>query len=131
MAIKFGDRLKELRESRKLTQLELANMFNVHKTTISNWEKGKRFPDEEILNKLADYFNISMNYLLGKEAKNDIKSKSINDMTEMVVSTLVRRLIDERVITKEGEFDDKTMNLIKAAIKIDAQLSSNLKDATD
>ncbi|MBC8062308.1 MAG: helix-turn-helix transcriptional regulator [Clostridiaceae bacterium] len=62
----FGDRLKLLRSEKDLKQEELAKIFNVHKTTVSNWEKSKRFPDEDTLNKIADYFEVTLDYLLDR-----------------------------------------------------------------
>jgi transcriptional regulator with XRE-family HTH domain len=59
-------RLKELREYRKITQLNLAQEFNVSQSTIAMWEAGKRDPDSDMVRKLADYFNVSIDYLLGR-----------------------------------------------------------------
>lgn len=60
------ERLKQLRQSRNLTQAELATQLNVSQGTIGNWESGKRTPDIEMVVRLAQYFNISTDYLLGK-----------------------------------------------------------------
>jgi transcriptional regulator with XRE-family HTH domain len=62
----FGKRLKELRNEKDLTQEKLGQIFNVRKGTISNWENGNRFPNEETLIKLADFFDVSVDYLLGR-----------------------------------------------------------------
>lgn len=62
----FGDKLKLLRIEKDFKQEELAKVFNVHKTTVSNWEKSKRFPDEDTLNKIADYFDVTLDYLLDR-----------------------------------------------------------------
>lgn len=66
MKIKFGNRLKELRQEINCTQGDLSKKLNVHKGTISNWENGHRFPDEEVLVKLSDLFGCSLDYLLGR-----------------------------------------------------------------
>ena len=60
----FKDKLIELRKSRGMTQDELAKALKVARSTIGNYEKGLREPDFEMLEKLADYFNISMAELL-------------------------------------------------------------------
>ena len=52
----FGENLKQLRTSRKLTQNELAKEFHVAKTTISNYETGYSVPDISLLVQLADFF---------------------------------------------------------------------------
>lgn len=81
--MKFSDRLKELRIDKGMSQKELGDFLSVHKTTISHWEnkdKSQRFPDEDILNKLADFFNCTMDYLMGRtNLKNtQIITKEIN-----------------------------------------------------
>lgn len=66
----FGKRLKKLRSEKEgLTQEKLGEIFNVRKGTVSNWENGNRFPDENTLIKLADYFDVSVDYLLGRSNK--------------------------------------------------------------
>ena len=62
----FGKQLRKIRKERSLRQQDLANIINVAQTTIANYEQGIRFPDEETLNKLADNFGVSMDFLLGK-----------------------------------------------------------------
>ena len=59
-------RLKALREEIKLSQLELADKLNMSQQAISAYENNKREPDIETIKKLADFFNVSTDYLLGK-----------------------------------------------------------------
>lgn len=61
----FGDRLKELRNSKNLSQEELGEILGVRKSSISNWETDKATPTYDILIKLAQYFNVTTDYLLG------------------------------------------------------------------
>lgn len=63
----FSKRLKELRESKGLYQGDVARLLGVTRQAISQYERGEREPSYEMLEKLADYFNVDMNYLLGKE----------------------------------------------------------------
>lgn len=60
----FGDRLKELRKGKNLTQEEIGEICQVAKQTISNWENNITQPPFEIVNKLAQYFGVSVEYLL-------------------------------------------------------------------
>lgn len=62
----FGDRLRYLRESKELMSKDFAKHMNVEPSTVTNWEKGNRFPKEDVLIALADYFNVSSDYLLGR-----------------------------------------------------------------
>ena len=57
-------RLKELRKSKKISQLKLAMDLNMNQNTISRYETGEREPGINELIKIADYFNVSIDYLL-------------------------------------------------------------------
>lgn len=71
----FGDRLKELRKNKNLTQEDIGVFCGVGNATISNWEKNLTDPPIEIIIKLANYFGVSIDYLLG----NDINSPTTID----------------------------------------------------
>lgn len=60
------NKLAELRKERNMSQKEFSKIFNVAQNTISQWEQGKRNMDTEILVKLADYFQVTTDYLLGR-----------------------------------------------------------------
>lgn len=62
-------RLKKLRNMRKISQLKLAMDLNMNQNTISRYENMERQADYETLIKFADYFNVSLDYLLGREEK--------------------------------------------------------------
>lgn len=59
--------LKKIRKLKNITIKELANALNLAESTISLYENGKREPDFNTLSKISDYFNVSIDYLLGKE----------------------------------------------------------------
>jgi len=63
---KIGQRIKQLRKENKITQEELGKMFGMVKSTISLYENGKSNPDDEIKQKIADQFNVSIDWLLGR-----------------------------------------------------------------
>lgn len=69
----FAARLRQLRVERGLTIYQLANLAEMSKSAISMYERGQREPSFEILETLADIFNVDMDYLLGKS---DIKVKN-------------------------------------------------------
>jgi methanogenic corrinoid protein MtbC1 len=62
----LSSRLKELRSAFALRQKDLAAVLGVAQTTIANYEQGTRFPDETNLRLLADYFKVSLDYLMGR-----------------------------------------------------------------
>ena len=59
-------RLKELRKTRKISQLKLALDLNMNQNTVSRYENLEREADYETLIKIADYFDVSLDYLLGR-----------------------------------------------------------------
>ena len=63
----FKDMLIFLRKREGLSQLELGEKLNLTKSTISMYENGRRKPSFEVLEAIADYFNVSMNFLMGKD----------------------------------------------------------------
>ncbi|MGN0618458.1 MAG: helix-turn-helix transcriptional regulator [Candidatus Coproplasma sp.] len=63
--ILFKERLKELRVERKLSQADLAKELNVSQRSISSWETGFRQPDFETLERIAKFFDVTADYLLG------------------------------------------------------------------
>ena len=61
-------RLKELRETKHISQAQLAKAVGVGQSTVGMWESGKSVPEYKTLLKLADYFQITVDYLTGKES---------------------------------------------------------------
>lgn len=65
----FGEVLKSLRKKAKMTQGELANILCISKSSVSNYEQAARFPPSAMLINIADVFNVSTDYLLGRAQK--------------------------------------------------------------
>ena len=63
----FADRVKYLRQSRELNQVQFAQKMGVTKQSVSNWENDNIMPSVEMLEKIADFFNVTADYLLGRE----------------------------------------------------------------
>nr|DAZ17072.1 MAG TPA: helix-turn-helix domain protein [Caudoviricetes sp.] len=59
------ERLIQLRENKQLKQIEVAKLLNIGTVTYNRYEKGEREPDHKMLNKIANFFNVSTDYLLG------------------------------------------------------------------
>ena len=76
-------RLKEKRVEKGIKAIDLAKALNVSKQTISNWENDKRNPDIEILCKLADLYECSLDELVGRENKYNEINKINNLISTM------------------------------------------------
>jgi transcriptional regulator with XRE-family HTH domain len=66
----FGELLSEIRRDRHMTQKDLAEVLHVSTGTISNYEKDVHLPDVDKLISIADYFNVTTDYLLGRTSYN-------------------------------------------------------------
>lgn len=66
---KYGLRLQTLRKKQGLTQDNLAKILHTSRSRIANYEQGKRQPDFEMQEAIADYFNVTIDYLFGREYK--------------------------------------------------------------
>lgn len=65
--MKFNDRLHQLREDRFLKKTELAKILNTSRQQISKYESGVSVPTVDVFLKIADYFEVSADYLLGRD----------------------------------------------------------------
>ena len=63
---KFGKRLEQLLKESDMLYKDFAKIMHVKPPTVTNWVKGKRFPEEMTLIKIADFFHVSLDYLLGR-----------------------------------------------------------------
>ncbi|WP_270638150.1 helix-turn-helix domain-containing protein [Limosilactobacillus mucosae] len=63
----IGNRIKELRKSKKMSQSELGKFIGVSQTTVTAWENGRAEPSSSYVAKLATFFNVSTDYLLGRK----------------------------------------------------------------
>ena len=78
----FHIRLKELREKAGYSQYSLADALNIAQSTVGNWEAGKREPNFVTAQRIADFFNVTTDYLLGRTndpAPPNIKSPVYDD----------------------------------------------------
>lgn len=85
----IGQIIKDLRRSKKLSQTEFAKIVGVSQTTVTAWETGKAEPSSSAITRIADYFDVSTDYLLGRPEKSnddENKDKELNEMLDEVRS---------------------------------------------
>ena len=90
-------RLAELRNNRKISQKELGAQIGYSQNMISQWENGTRDPGTDVLKKLAAYFGVSIDYLLGEDTPPENKKipKDLKKILEDEEITLNGRLISD------------------------------------
>lgn len=92
----FGELLKALRQNAKLTQQQLADRMYVSKHMVSYYENSRRHPSADILIQIADVFHVSVDYLLGREKKeqilnvNGLPAKDIEFVQSVVTFLLLK-----------------------------------------
>lgn len=77
----FAKRLKKLRNEKGVSQDVLAEKIGISRASISFYEKAERTPDIEIFNKIANYFGVSLNYLIGKANAGRPENENIGEVT--------------------------------------------------
>ena len=93
----LNERIRSLRTSRGITQVELANSLSVSKQAVSNWENDNIQPSIDMLVKIAKYFSVSTDYLLGLDNR---KFLEITDLTDTQISH-IRLLINDITTASE------------------------------
>lgn len=82
----LNENIRKLRMSNNINQVEFAKQLGVTKQCVSNWENDNVVPSIEMLCKMADYFNVSTDYLLGRERERVI---DVSKLTEEQISHIV------------------------------------------
>lgn len=93
----LGNRIKLLRTHNNLTQVELSKALNISNTTLSQYETGQRIPSDDVKMQIAEYFNVSIDYMLGR-----------TDDTSPPELIIPDELKDVKVAFHRGEFEDLT-----------------------
>ena len=87
------EQIHRLRAARGITQVELANHLGVSKQSVSNWENNNIQPSIELLERLADYFAVSTDSLLGRDPRLLL---DVSDLTDQQVDHLRLLILDLR-----------------------------------
>ncbi len=78
------NRIRALREDRDLRQIDVSRATGIDQKTLSNYETGKTRPDSDALIALADFFNVSIDYLVGRTNEDTFTRKDmVRELTEM------------------------------------------------
>ena len=100
------ERLKKLRKEGKLTQKDIATFLNISQPAYQQFESGKKKMNLETMEKLADYFNVSTDYLLGK-----------TDFPELDLEVDIDKAIDNSVAYDGTPITDNDRMIIKDFLK--------------
>lgn len=87
----LNERIRELRNIRGISQIQLANKLGVTKQSVSNWENDNILPSIEMLVKIANFFEVSTDYLLGLDKK---RTLDVENLTEIQISH-IQLIVDD------------------------------------
>lgn len=114
----FGENIKQLRKNKNMSQEELGKVFNISGPAVSKWETGQTEPDNELLKQIANYFGVSIDYLLGNISNNTeeeeirilknllIRNKYMEadeDLTEVELENLIKMAKNNKDFLKENK----------------------------
>lgn len=129
----FGQRLKELRLSKGITQKELATIAGVDRTSIGKYESRNVVPNLEVIYLLADYFGVTIDYLLGREPNEDKKNSlpPLNQKDEKDISAALDKILNnlecEEALSFYGEpMDEHTKELIKLSLENSMKMAKQM-----
>lgn len=92
--VEFGKKLKELRNNRNLSQTDLSKVINVSKSMISSYETTWRMPSYEVLLNIANFFNVSIDYLLGRKNDDILDISKLTTEQKLAIRQLITSMIN-------------------------------------
>jgi transcriptional regulator with XRE-family HTH domain len=108
------NRIKELREAKDMEQKALAIDIGVSQPTISDWETGRKTPSSKSAEKLADYFGVSIDYLLGRETEGAGANDELNEYLEELKNRKEMRMLFNLAKGATKEDVEKAVKIIEA-----------------
>ena len=87
--MEIGSKLKEARMRTEFTQEQVSDAIGVSRQTLSNWENENIMPSVDMLIKIAKYFNVTTDYLLGLSEKHTLNSDGLSDLQISHIQTII------------------------------------------
>lgn len=85
----LGEQIKKLRMAKNISQVELADKLSVTKQSISNWENENIMPSIDMLIKIAEYFGVTTDFLLGLSEKHTLNTEGLSEPQISHIQTLI------------------------------------------
>lgn len=115
--MEYGDRLRKLREELGLSQKELTDRLNINRSTYARYETSSTQPDFDTLNKLADFFGVSTDYILGRIPVKNIsmfENAGITNEEYENLSAYQKEVVDFFLTRENLHFYDRPKRLLDA-----------------
>ncbi len=89
----LGEQIKRLRMCNGLSQVEMAKLFGVTKQSVSNWENENIMPSIDMLIKIAKFFRVSTDYLLGISEKHALNTEGLSELQIAHIQILINDIL--------------------------------------
>jgi len=109
--VNFAERLKALRRDKAVTQKSMAEYLGMREQAYQMYEYGKREPNHETTIKLADYFNVSLDYLVGRSANPEVAGYTRTKFAERLEILRIKKDVTKRTIAKYLEIHERTYQM--------------------
>ena len=90
----LGEQIKKLRMNKGMSQVQLADKLNITKQSVSNWENEYIMPSVDMLIKIANFFNVSTDYLLGLSEKHTLNTDGLSDLQITHIQTIIDDILN-------------------------------------
>ncbi|OPZ94973.1 MAG: HTH-type transcriptional regulator Xre [Firmicutes bacterium ADurb.Bin419] len=98
----FASMLKQLREQSRLSQKDIADYLGITRQAVASYELAKREPDYEILKKLADYFGVSIDYILGRANCRDLNALTVGSNIDLIKGNFTYKELSQDISARVG-----------------------------
>jgi len=117
---KFQHILKNLRKSENLTQDELAQRLKISRSAVGMYENGSREPDYETLELIADFFNVDIDYLIGRSSKTTFIPRANAEGSHLTAT-------ETQIVTAYRQADDISKAMVLRALSIEEPAAETKK----
>jgi len=100
--MKYGNRIAKLRDERRLTQEELAGKVGITRAALSHYENNRREPDYETMQKIADFFHVSIDYIMGRSNEPSVIDAKVQEFVDQLELS-DQDLLDKFSLTIDGK----------------------------
>lgn len=115
--------LKLLRKQHNLSQKEIGNIFHASQNTVSQWENGTRKPSYDIIQEIADYFDVSVDYLLGRQEQlPELNNKDQKEIQKILDETKEQLLSQDGLMFDGVPATDEDVQKIIMAMKMGMEM---------
>lgn len=106
VSMEYGERLKKLRNEKGISQQEFADRLKINRSTYARYELGKTQPDFETLQKIADYYSVTIDFILGRSDNTNTQTNDEKEMKEFFSNPELNLFFKEMKESPEEQLEE-------------------------